>query len=339
MHTTERKYKEAIQDYQTVARMDPRSTVAYNSIGYLDAYLHDLNGAQKSIEQYAKLAQPNDPNPLDSLGEVHFLLGDFAAAERYFLQSFSKNASVGNMRELLKAAVAHLMTGDVPGSDAIFQKYFDLLKSSDPQALDIPRAQWEFFSGRRRAAMGRLEGLLKSHNADTSALAGTQLSFWKSITGDRSAAAALSRNAMLRATNPGVRNLAVICAWLAKPSAAPAPANALVQGMGKALLHQYVATIPLLEKIYRETPPANDGDVRALLAWTYLEDKQDAAARPLVDLYPLIFPAPDALFAGLTFPKFLAARAQLVAREHNDSEVQRARQLANRFAGDVRDRF
>jgi Flp pilus assembly protein TadD len=339
LHTGARKYREAIQDYEAVARLEPRNPGPYNFLGYLYAYLHDLPNAQKNLDQYGKLAAPNDPNPSDSMGEVHFLLGDFAAAERYFLESHAKSPAASNGRELLKAATALLMTGDVPGADAIFQKYLDLFKNPDPQANDIPRAQWEFFSGRRRQAMARLERLLNSSNPDTFAYAGAQLSFWKLMTGDRYAGAIFSMNARARATNPGLRSLAAVCQWLAQPTTQGPPPNPWVQAVGMVLLRQLTPAAPVLEKVYRETPPTADGDVRALLAWVDLENKQAESARPLVDLYPLVFPAPDALFAGLTFPKFLAARAESLKIQHNDSEAQRMQQLANRFAGDVPDRF
>ena len=147
-----------------------------------------------------------------------------------------------------------------------------------------------------------------------------------------------SKNARDRTTKPGLRNMAAVCLYLAQPSQANPP-NPLLEGMALVLQRHYASAIPILEQVYRETPPANDGDIRALLAWTYLEARQDAAARPLVDLYPLIFPTPDSLFAGFTFPKFLRARAEVLKAEHNGSEARQMQHLADLFGGDVPDQF
>ncbi len=161
-------YQAAVRGYETAAELDPEDPPTWNQLGYARAAIHDLKGAQEALQQYDKLLPPGDPDALDSLGEVSFYLGDFAAAEKYFLQAQARGRDPVAARELLKAAEAHMMTGDLPGADAILGRHqWDLLD----------RAEWEFLTGRRKQAMSRLE------NARGDPRAAIQLAVWKAQTG------------------------------------------------------------------------------------------------------------------------------------------------------------
>jgi hypothetical protein len=77
--------------------------------------------------------------------------------------------------------------------------------------------------------------------------------------------------------------------------------------------------LPIVEKIYRETNPSFDGQVRTLLAWAYLENGRAADAKPMVALYPLPLSGGDPLFASLIFPKFLYLRGVVLqSKESRD---------------------
>ncbi|MBV8817158.1 MAG: hypothetical protein JO022_02305 [Acidobacteriaceae bacterium] len=330
LHTNERKFQESIHDYEEVARLEPQNGGVYNLIGYDYAYMHNLAAAKENLERYGRMTSPNDPNVLDSLGEVHFLMGQFAAAEQYFMNAFQKSPSAQTAKELIKAAVAHLMTGDLPGADAVFGKYLDVVKAQEPDVLEIPRAQWDYFTGRRKQAMERLEKVYAEQKPETFALAGAQLSFWHLLMGDRSAAI-YAANAQQKAAAPSVRTLAGVCAYLAAPGKSNPP-DRWFQAVGLVLQHQTAQATTLLQQVYRDTPPANDSEVRALLAWLYVENKQEGAARALLESYPLIFPFPDAIFGSFTFSRFLRARAQVAP----SPQIQK---LAEQVAGDMPDRF
>ena len=79
--------------------------------------------------------------------------GDFKSAADYFEKAAAKNPS-----ELLKAAEARLMTGDLQGADALFLKHLGPAVSAHKGA-GYQMAQWEFLTGRRRAGMARMEKL------------------------------------------------------------------------------------------------------------------------------------------------------------------------------------
>ncbi len=331
IHTVERKYKETIQDYQALTRLEPQNGTSFNLLGYAYAYDHDLDNARKSLLKYREAVGPADWNPSDSLGEVHFLFGDFAAAERYFREAQQKNPAAGGGRELLKAAQAHLMTGDVAGADTVFQLYVAAHKSAPPDSLEFARGQWEFTSGRRQQALARMEKLLAAERGDSAALVASQLSIWHLQTGDRSGAAASAMQAASAATAPNVRNIAAICQFLAAPAPA-ASAFPLMNGVALVLARQFAAAVPPLEKAYSDTPPANDGEVRTSLAWAYSESGQAAKAKPLVELFPLLFPSPDTIFTTLAFPRFLAVRGTVLHSTQMN-------ELFTKLSGDLPDRL
>ena len=64
-----------------------------------------------------------DANPIDSLGDVHFYLGQFSEAEKFYREEYAKDSTFLNGASLIKAATAHLITGDIPGAEAIFAEY------------------------------------------------------------------------------------------------------------------------------------------------------------------------------------------------------------------------
>lgn len=167
LEVAQRDFQAAVKTLDAATQADPDDAQTWNLLGYARAYAHDLKGAMEALNQYQSMLSPEEPNPLDSMGEVSFYLGDFASAERYFYKSYQKNEA--NSLELLKSAEAHLMTGDLPGADRLLQQ------RTDWNPLD--RAQWEFLTGRRKQAIARLEAVPPSPPIQA------QLGLWKAQTG------------------------------------------------------------------------------------------------------------------------------------------------------------
>jgi tetratricopeptide (TPR) repeat protein len=236
------------------------------------------------------------------LGEIYFYNGDFAAAEKSFLQA-------GGGRELLKAAEAHLMTGDLAGADALFQKQ---------QPHELERAQWEFLTGRRKQAMARVEKLMAAAG-EPGVLAAAQLSFWRLQTGDRAGATKLAETAFAHAASPAAKNLAAVCRFLARTPVGQSQFSN-INAMALMLNRQFADAIPLLEKVLAEANPAADGQVRTLLAWAYNETGKVEQAKPLVDLYLLPLPSNEPVFVSLIFPRFLQVRA-VALKENRTKEL------------------
>ena len=55
-------------------------------MGYAAGQAGDLDAAMSALRRYAAL-RPNEPNPLDSMGDVNLSAGRFADAENFYLQS------------------------------------------------------------------------------------------------------------------------------------------------------------------------------------------------------------------------------------------------------------
>src|SRR5260370_5212451 len=104
--------------------IDPANAVALNGLGYAEAEAGNLDAAKKALENYAR--QPNqETNALDSLGEVHFMNGRLAQAEKYFSQVTAPDPRFLAGAALMKAAYAHWLTGDLPVADSLMRSYLD----------------------------------------------------------------------------------------------------------------------------------------------------------------------------------------------------------------------
>ncbi|HEX4594094.1 MAG TPA: hypothetical protein VH157_07455, partial [Bryobacteraceae bacterium] len=270
LRVLQRKFQDAVRNYGTVTRVDPDDAQAWNQLGYSYAYAQNLAGARRALEHYRQLLPPEEVNPLDSLGEVSFYLGDYAGAEQYFLQAQQKNPGEFGGGELIKAAQARLMTGDLPAADALYQRYLGLLQHSQGALAGYQQAQWEFLTGRRKAGISRLEKLAPTLEGEALALALSQLSIWKLETGDSAKAAEFAGQAVSNARSPRLRNLSAICRFLASKPAAPS-GSPVADAYALLFERKFTEAVPLLETLYRDTNPTSDAQVRTLLAWAYVE--------------------------------------------------------------------
>ncbi len=81
---------EAIPVFEETLRLDERQPLPHNSLAYVYAFEGDLNRALASVEHYASLLPPNDPNPIDTHGDI------LAIHERYdeARAQYQKNAQL-----------------------------------------------------------------------------------------------------------------------------------------------------------------------------------------------------------------------------------------------------
>ena len=334
----QRKFPDAVKNYEAASRLDPVEPQIWNQLGYAQAFAGDLNGARSALEHYRQLVPPENVNPLDSLGEVSFYLGDFAAAEKYFVQADQKDRPEFGGADLLKAAEARLMAGDLSGSDSLFQKYVGVIEGRDRGRAGYVVAQWQFLTGRRKAAMASLEKLIGSFQGDGRALALNQLSIWKLETGDANAAADLAVRAEKEAVSPAARNISALCAAISKPPVGPSGSR-LADAYALLFARKYAEATPLLELLYREMDPHADGQIRTLLAWDYVETNRAGDAAKLIGTYPLPLSSGEALFASLAFPRYLFVRGVVLQQQGKRAEAKAAYELFLKYAGDVPDIF
>ncbi len=330
MRSARREFRQAAMEYRAAAQLDPDEPGTWNELGYALAWANDLSSAREALAQYQKLA-PDDNNVLDSEGEVSYFRGDFQAAGEYF-----EKAAVKNPSELLKAAEARLMAGDLPGADALFLKHLGPAKAQKGAAYQM--AQWEFLTGRRKAGMARMEKLAPESNGDLQALALSQLAIWKLETGDGKAAADLANQAVTRAQSPQVRGISAACRFIASGTSASSGSK-LVDAYALLFAKKYREALPLLQAAYSETNPPADGQVRTLLAWAYVETGAAEKAAALVDSYPLPLSSGEPLFASLIFPRYLFLRGAVLEQAGKRDEARKSYELYLKYAGDMLDQF
>jgi tetratricopeptide (TPR) repeat protein len=329
-----RKFQDSVRSFETVTRLDPEDAQAWNQLGYGYAFAQNLPGALRALDHYRHLQPPQEANPLDSLGEVSFYLGDFARAERYFLQAHEKNPAEFSGGELIKAAQARLMMGDLPAADVIFQRYLGLLQHSQGALAGYQQAQWDFLTGRRKAGIARLEKLAPTLDGDAQALALSQLSIWKLETGDSKAAADLASQAVSRARSPRLRNLSAVCRLV---TAMPAGSSGSPAADAYALLFErkFAEAVPVLEALYRQMNPTSDAEIRTLLAWAYIETGRASEAQHLVARFPIPLSSGEPLFAELIFPRYLYLRGAVLEKEGKPAEAKQDYELFLKYAGDL----
>jgi Flp pilus assembly protein TadD len=247
-----RDFGGAARSYQQATALNPDDPLAWNQLGYALAWTKDLKAARAALERYEKLS-PDEANPRDSLGEVSFFLGDFAGAERYFEQ-----AALRAPAEMLKAAQARLMMGDLQGADALFGKYVQAFPK-DRAALLV--AQWESITGRRVQSEPTVGG----------------------------------------------------------------PIGLLTAG-------KFREALPALQTAYDASSPANDGQIRVLLAWARVETGGFDEAAKLLEMYPLPLSG-DPQLASLVFPRYFALRAAVFEKQGKTDEARKSRELYQKLGG------
>lgn len=173
--TTARNFGHAVELYQAFLKVEPGDALARNLLGYAQFFADDLAGARQSFDEYGQ-APGQGPNALDSQGEVLFMAGQFADAEKYFLRAHEANPEMLQGADLEKAAYSRWLAGDLTGADAIFEKYIKYRSDRADQSLAWRRAGWEYATGRETQAMERLE----REQGPAKNLAMAQLVFFKS---------------------------------------------------------------------------------------------------------------------------------------------------------------
>ncbi|MBZ5677867.1 MAG: hypothetical protein LAP61_26770 [Acidobacteriia bacterium] len=172
--TNARHFSEAARYYAAILQEAPDNIEIWNQMGYAQALGGDLESAQKSFERYGR-DPAHTANALDSQGEAEFMNGKFAAAEKSFLDAHAKSSALLAGGDLLKAAYAHWLQGDLPGADKLFFRYLAFRTEQKDVLVPWRQAVWEYSTGRRDAAVARLSSV----TGPAANIAAAQLALWK----------------------------------------------------------------------------------------------------------------------------------------------------------------
>jgi Tfp pilus assembly protein PilF len=303
------RFDSAVDLFKSATAISPENATLWNELGYAESYRGNLAGARAALEQYRAL-QPAQANALDSLGEVHFFAGSFGEAATYFLEAERLQPGFLGGGELLKAAQARYLGGNLTEADGLYAQFDKLRRNGHDPVADIRKARWLYISGRRAEAVALAGASAKNTNPDIAAYAECHLSLWAMDAGDRTQALAHAAPAAQLAHNPGIQQLAALCRYLAEPSTQPV--TPLAQGYASVFAKDSARAVTLLKPLYDQAGPASDGDVRTLYAWALAGAGRREEARPLLQRYYIPLGAnEEGLISSQLFPRFLALRSSI----------------------------
>jgi tetratricopeptide (TPR) repeat protein len=334
-----RQYDDAIVEFRRGLSIRQDDVTALNLMGYAAAYSGDLPTAIRVLRGYEKL-RPNEPNPLDSLGDAHFALGHFKEAEQFYLAAGAKAPRLLSGGEVLKAAQARLMTGDVAGATGLFKRYLAARESiRDPNA-GYQAACWEWVTGQRRQALASIDRVARANEVgplrEISGRADAQAAIWLLTLGDSAGATDHARKAAGEA-GPATAPLIAIVAYLALPDVYPQPAPEPMRDYAQAyslLLHrQFRPAAAVLQGLYQKPSGELDDGLAVLLAWAYAETGDWRRAEPLLRLTPLPQASGFPVFEPFYFPRLLSLRAAVLERTGQRGQAESYHRLHRMLEG------
>ena len=345
------RYPQAVEAFRKAVTLQPEDADSWNQLGYSAAYTGDSATAASALEEYRKQL-PDSPNPLDSLGDANLIAGRLPEAEKYYLEGARKNAQFFNGLDLLKAAMARLMTGDMAGADTLAQQYFDARTAAKDPLVEYRKAQWSWIGGHRKEACRQLEkvaqGAESAAQREVAGHAYAELALWTLMLGNREASAAVAQKAVALATPTSV-TAAVLSRFLSQPpasvsewqaratQAAPNPAQAQVRSLAMAMAFlvgkEYAAAVPVLRQMYDTGSPAADEGIGVLLAWAYLETGRVAEAAPLLKPNPPLSDVGLTWSTPLHFPRIYYLRGVAAAKQGKADEARENFKLFRQLSG------
>jgi tetratricopeptide (TPR) repeat protein/TolB-like protein/tRNA A-37 threonylcarbamoyl transferase component Bud32 len=147
---------EATAVYEEIVRLDNRDPMAWNMLTYTYGLEGDWPHAIAAVERYAALLPPNDPNPLDTRGDVLAVNGRFEEAIAAYRKNLELNPtwyeSSGS-----KMALAYLHEGKYSMAEASAQSAFQQSKPAERPAAASALGDIEVGQGRLDRAVTRYE--------------------------------------------------------------------------------------------------------------------------------------------------------------------------------------
>jgi tetratricopeptide (TPR) repeat protein len=167
-----------------------------NLKAYALMYNGDEKGALEAVRKFRSL-RPQDPNALDSEGDINYYFGHFAEAEKLYLASAAMNPQFNQGMETWKAARARLITGDVAGASQVFGNYrTEREKVKDP-SLPYRIAYWQFLTGDSAGSLAAMRRVgAEATNPGLKSLALAQSAIWELQLGSKADAIKDAQSAM-----------------------------------------------------------------------------------------------------------------------------------------------
>ena len=326
-----RRYGPAIEYYRKALAAQPDDSAVLNVLGYTQAYAGDLDAAIKTLREYQRV-RPTEANPLDSLGDVNYYLGRFSEAEKFYREEYSKDPAFLNGVALIKAATAHLMTGDIPGAEAIFAEYEAARRAASDPIIAFTRAQWDYLRGKRIEAIRNLETLAGATKIrDLASLAHSTLTVWLLDAGDRDRARRHAAQAISSA-GKATASLAAACRFVAEPPGGTFP-DPLVGAYALLLSKNFSGAVPLLREVIARSPPSPTETTPVFLAWALVETGAFDEAAKYLRATPVPTPSGQAPFDALVIPRIFYLRGVVAEKKGSKQVAEQNYQLLKTLSG------
>jgi tetratricopeptide (TPR) repeat protein len=333
------EFKGAQEAFQRASALQPEEGLPLNSIGYAAAEAGDFDTGMKALRRYREL-RPNEVDAIDSMGDINFIHGRLSEAENLYLEAAKKNPAYLNNLELVKAAMAHLLTGDAAGANNLAEQYLRARAEAKDPILELRRAEWTWISGRRKLAAQQMGAFALAAESgpvrDIASRGYAEMANWSLMSGDREMAMRLAQKSLSLAGPTAVVN-ALVARFLAGPPAPvaewtlraqqqfPGPAAGPVRDL--ALIYaflinrQFQPAQALLRPMWTKGIPGADEGLPVLLAWADLETGDVKEAAELLRYNPVPSSAGLTPYTTFYIPRLLYLRGLLAEKESRRDEA------------------
>jgi tetratricopeptide (TPR) repeat protein/predicted Ser/Thr protein kinase len=153
-YRNDRKYPEAVAEFEKALAVDPNFGYALNLLAYTYTDMGEKAKAIETFDRYAK-AQPEDANPLDSIGDLYFLTGDFDKARAQYQKALAVKPGFPSTWKL---AYLYAMDGDY---EAALRWVDAMIAQAQTDGMKADGHQWKglYYSlqGRFNEALAELD--------------------------------------------------------------------------------------------------------------------------------------------------------------------------------------
>jgi serine/threonine protein kinase/tetratricopeptide (TPR) repeat protein len=152
-YKNEKRYPEAVAEFGKALAIDPNFGYAQNLLAYTYAEMNEIDKAIQAFDRYAA-SHPGDANPVDSMGDLNFLIGKFDLARAKYQQALALKPGFPSTWKL---AYLYAMDDDY---DAALRWVDYLIAHAQSDGMRADGHQWKGFyyalMGRLKEALGEL---------------------------------------------------------------------------------------------------------------------------------------------------------------------------------------
>ncbi|MGJ5819261.1 hypothetical protein [Paludibaculum fermentans] len=339
-----RQFEKAESAAHRAIQVAPLQAELWNNYAYNLAYLGKFKEAKAAIEQYGRLDTVT-ANPLDSLGEIALMGGQFAEAAKAFQASYEKDRKYNNGAALEKSALAHWLNGDKPAAKATLQRLFEDREKLSDGWLELSKARWEYLFGQTVQARNRMKAFAAQKGHPVAPFAAAVLALHALADGDNAGAEEAARTARATASTPAQRVYAAVATLALDPESklvqiSDEGLRTEARALGLTARGQWKQAAEAWQTLLARQPGGTETPYRELLALCLTQSGQAGQAAPLVSVrWPVLTAEQQLLYDFLIYPNLFYTRAEVSLAAKKPAEAQRDYDLFLQYAGDRNDRF